>query len=386
MFRRSLNPIKTNSFLLFGARGTGKSTLVRELLKDESVLEIDLLDPLVFEQATLGFEELSARIRSAVQDGKWVFIDEVQRCPRLLDLAQSLIDTRKAKFGLSGSSARKLKRGAGNLLAGRAYNYSLFPLTFRELDREFDLGTYLSFGGLPHVWNVSDTRERVTYLRSYITTYLKEEIAEEQIVRKLEPFGRFLQVAAQSSGKVLNYTNISKDVGVSDQTVKTYFQILEDTLVGFILPAFDSSMRKSQRKAPKFYFFDTGVLRALWRTVDQALEESNYQYGNLFEHFVVNQIKNELLYIEKDYGFSYYKTFEDEEIDFVIDRPGRPCILIEIKSTGKVKLEHTKTIQKLASHFDSPELFLLSRDPEKKCFDNLTCLHWEEGVREILSR
>ncbi|HMO18594.1 MAG TPA: ATP-binding protein [Oligoflexia bacterium] len=384
MFRRSLNPLKSNSFLLFGARGVGKSTLISELLKEENFLEIDLLNPLVFEQATLGFAELVARIESAVKEKKWIFIDEVQRYPKLLDVAQSFIDKEKARFVLSGSSARKLKRGSANLLAGRAYNYSIFPLTYKELDKDFDLNTYLSYGGLPHIWNIKDKRERITYLRSYVATYLKEEIAEEQIIRKLEPFSRFLQVAAQSSGKILNYSKISKDVGVSDQTVKTYFQILEDTLVGFILPAYDSSIRKSARKAPKFYYFDTGVLRALWRTVDQTLEESNYQYGNLFEHFIINQIKNEFLYLEKDYSYSYYRTFEDEEIDLVIERPGKPHILIEIKSANKIKIEHTKTIKKLSEKFNLPQCFILSKDPEKKLFDSITCVHWEDGIKEIL--
>lgn len=376
--------MKTNSFLLFGARGTGKSTLIQSLLKSEDVLRVDLLDPVVFEQATLGLEELIARIKSAVADGQWVFIDEVQKSPKLLDVAQSLIDSQKAKFALSGSSARKLKRGSANLLAGRAYTYSLFPLTFRELGESFDLNKHLAFGGLPHIWNISENREMVLYLRSYITTYLKEEVAEEQIVRKLEPFTRFIQIAGQASGKILNYKNISRDVGVSDQTVKTYFQILEDTLLGYFLPAFGRSLRKSQSKTPKFYLYDTGVLRALWRTIDQPLEESNYQYGNLFEHFIINQIRSEAAYAEKDYQYSFFKTFQDEEIDLVIDRPGRPLALVEIKSTNKIKEEHSRTILKLAANFDNAELFLLSRDSQKKQFDALKCLHWEEGILEII--
>lgn len=384
MFARYLKPLKTNSFLIIGARGTGKSTLIRDLLKSHQVLEINLLDPLIYEQVTLGLEEVIAKIRSAVADDKWVFIDEVQRAPKLLDIAQMLIDEQKAKFALSGSSARKLKRGAANLLAGRAYTYSLFPLTPEELGTSFDLNQHLSFGGLPHVWNVQEDKERVLYLRSYITTYLKEEIAEEQIIRKLEPFTKFLQVAAQASGKLINYSKISKDVGVSDQTVKTYFQIMEETLLGFILPAFDKSVRKSQGKTPKFYLYDTGVLRALWRTVDQPLYESNYQYGNLFEHFVINQIRNTALYLDKDYSYSFLKTAEDEEIDLIVERPGKPYAFVEIKSTEKIKKEHTETILKLGSLFKDAELFLLSRDVQKKQFGNLKCMHWQEGISEII--
>jgi len=237
MIRRLLIPLKSNSFFLFGARGTGKSTLINTLFQDDPLLEINLLDPTVFEQATLALNDMTARIESAIESGKWVFIDEIQKAPKLLDVAQYMMDKKKAKFILTGSSARKLKRGGANLLAGRAYSYNLHPLTSFELGELFDLDQYLSFGGLPRVWNIKTPEERVLYLRSYVTTYLKEEIAEEQIVRKLEPFARFLPIAAQSSGKIINYNNISKDVGVSDQTVKTYFQILEDTLLGFFLPA-----------------------------------------------------------------------------------------------------------------------------------------------------
>jgi predicted AAA+ superfamily ATPase len=384
MFRRTLNPLKTNSFLLFGARGTGKSTLIRDLLAAEEVLEVNLLDPLVYEQATLGLKELIAKINSAAKDGKWIFIDEVQRSPKLLDVAQSLIDTSKTRFALSGSSARKLKRGGANLLAGRAYSYSLFPLNREELGDSFNLDTYLAFGGLPHVWNIHDDRERVLYLRTYVATYLKEEIAEEQIVRKLEPFSKFLQVAAQSSGKILNYSKIARDVGASDQTVKTYFQILEDTLLGHFLPAYDSSIRRSIGKTPKFYFFDTGVLRALTRTVDQPLLDSNYLYGSLFEHFIINQIRCNALYNERDYQFSFIRTPSDEEVDLIIERPGKPTILVEIKSTTKIKAEHTATILNMSEYFKDAELYLLSRDPEKKQFGNLCCMHWEEGIVEVV--
>jgi len=238
MFRRALNPLNTNSFLLFGARRVGKSTLVKSMLGGSRTLLIDLLDPVQFEQATLGIGELMARIESwSKTGGDWVFIDEVQKAPKLLDLAQKFIDQSQLKFILTGSSARKLKRGGENFLAGRAYTYSLYPLLASELGEKFDLNQYLAFGGLPRIWGIKSANERVLYLRSYVSTYLKEEIAEEQVVRKLEPFTKFLQVAAQSSGKIVNFANIARDVGVADHTVKTYFQILEDTLIGHLLPS-----------------------------------------------------------------------------------------------------------------------------------------------------
>ena len=294
-----------------------------------------------------------------------------------------MIDRQKGKFALSGSSARKLKRGSANLLAGRAYTYNLHPLTSVELEADFKLIDYLAFGGLPHIWNIHSAEEKTLYLRSYITTYLKEEVAEEQIVRKLEPFSKFLQVAAQSSGQIVNYKNISKDVGVSDQTVKSYFQILEDTLLGFMIPSFSHSIRKSQGKSPRFYFFDNGVLRALRRTVNQPVSESNYEFGSLFEHFIIQEIKNRGGYMGKDYNYYFLRLASDDEIDLIIDRPGKPLAAIEIKSTTAIKEEHTKVIRRLGPDLGDAELFLLSRDQNSKRFGELKCLHWEEGIKEI---
>lgn len=384
MYKRTLNPLETNSFFIFGARGVGKSTLIRSKFKQDEVFEVDLLNASTFEQASFALTELIARVELAISKGNWIFIDEVQKLPKLLDVVQGLIDKKSARFILSGSSARKLKRGGANLLAGRAYTYNLYPLTSRELAQDFSLNQYLAYGGLPRSWLIQDGAERVLFLRSYVTTYLKEEIAEEQAVRKLEPFTKFLQVAAQSSGTVINYSKIARDVGVSDQTVKTYFQILEDTLVGFTLPAFDQSVRKAQGKSPKFYLFDTGVVRTLRRTVDQPLTDSNYEYGHLFEHFIINEIRRCAEYAGRDFHYSFLRTADDQEIDLIIDRPGMPRAVVEIKSTERVREEHSKVILRLAADIDNCELYLLSRDPEPKKFGDLLCLPWADGIRSIL--
>lgn len=384
MYKRKLNPLKSNSFFLFGARGTGKSTLVREIFQHNEMLEIDLLDPVQFEQARLGLPELLAKIEVALQKGLWIFIDEVQKAPVLLDYAQSMIDKKNAKLILSGSSARKLKRGGANLLAGRAYTYNIYPLTSQELENDFDLDTHLSFGGLPKIWNLKNAEERKLFLRSYITTYIKEEIAEEQVVRKLDPFTKFLQVAAQTSGTPVNYSNIAGDVGVSDQTVKTYFQILEDTLLGFTLPSFHESVRKTQLQAPKFYLYDTGVLRALRRSLDIPLTESNYEYGNIFEHFLIQEMMRYSSYRMNDYEFFHLRIQDGKEIDVIIDRPGKKRALIEIKSSKNIKESHTANLNTLGSEIKNAESFLLSQDKEAKIFASVTCLYWKEGIEKIL--
>ncbi len=384
MFKRSNSLIKSNSFFVFGARGTGKSTLIRQTLSKEKVLEIDLLDPEQLEEALFGLPELRARLEAAIHDKQWVFIDEVQKAPRLLDVIQSLIDRKGGRFAISGSSARKLKRGAANLLAGRAYTFNLYPLTSAELGEAFDLMQYLKFGGLPHVWNVSTEKERVLFLRSYVSTYLKEEIAEEQIVRNLEPFTKFLQVAAQMSGYLINFSSIAKDVGVSDQTVKTYFQILEDTLLGFSLQPYDKSVRKAQGKTPKFYLFDMGILRALQRSVDQPMDENHFAFGLYFEHFIIQELMRRSEYAGFDFKYSFLRLDDKDEIDLIIDRPGRPEVVIEIKSTKKVLERHTTIIKKMAPLFPKAEFFLLSNDKKSKIFDSIHCCYWQEGITKIL--
>lgn len=383
MFGRSINLLKSNSFFLFGARGTGKSTLIRQLLGDTNLLEIDLLSPTRFEQASFALTELAAELEFAAKEKKWIFIDEVQKVPKLLDVAQSLIDRHQAKIALTGSSARRLRRGGANLLAGRAYTYNLYPLTAHELSNNFSLNQYLSYGGLPQVWNIPE-EERIIYLRSYITSYLKEEISEEQAVRNLEPFGRFLQVAAQTSGKIINYSNIARDVNVSDQTVKTYFQILEDTLLGFFLPAFNESIRKSQGKAPKFYLFDVGVIRALRRSIQQPLTDSTYEYGDLFEHFVISEIKRRAEYLGKDFQYSFIRTTNDKEIDLIVDRPGLPKIVVEIKSSTRIQVSDVSTLKAIGGDIYNAELLLISRDENAKAFDKVDCLPWDQGIEKVL--
>ncbi len=336
------------------------------------------------EQVAFALPELVARIKAQLALQRWIFIDEIQKAPKLLDTVQKLIDQNNGRFILTGSSARKLKRGAANMLGGRAYTYNLFPFVSSELGGLFDLNQHLAFGGLPKTWSIQSPEERVLYLRSYINTYLKEEIAEEQIVRKLEPFRKFLQVAAQASGTILNYSAISRDVNVSDQTVRTYFDILEETLLGFHLPPYERSLRKAQGKAHKFYLFDTGVIRALRRTIDQPFNESTYEYGILFEHFVIGEIRRRAEYLFKDFSYSYLRTPYGMEIDLIVERPGRKTCVIEIKSSTSVKEEHTKNLTHLGPDFGDAELLIISRDPHPKRFGKISCLPWEQGIEMVV--
>jgi predicted AAA+ superfamily ATPase len=318
-----------------------------------------------------------------------VVVDEIQRVPRLLDVIHRKVEDRKRKnaaplqFIMTGSSARKLKRGAANLLAGRAFVYHLFPLTAKELERDFDLRTALEYGSLPEVWNLKEKELVIRYLEAYSRTYLKEEVWNEQIIRKLEPFSFFLEVAAQMNGKVLNFSRIARDIGVDTKTVKSYFQILEDTLLGHVLPPHHRSLRKRQLTNPKFYFFDTGVKRALDRTLTVPLLPQTYAFGEAFEHFLFLEMQRRNEYNKLDYRFSYLQTHDGAEVDFVIERPGKPTALVEVKSATRIDSSMVKHLNRFCREFSACESFLLSLDTTAQAIGTVRALYWEEGLQAL---
>lgn len=381
MIHRIFKPLISNSFFLFGPRGTGKTSWLKSHFASQNPLWIDLLNPEEEERFALTPQILSELI--AKQKPQWVIIDEVQKNPKLLDIVHTEIEKRSALFVLTGSSARKLKRGAANLLAGRAFVYHMHPLTHLELKENFDIAQTLTWGNLPKLLEYNSDREKKTYLKSYTQTYLKEEIVSEQIVRKLEPFRRFLAVAAQQNGEVINYTNIARDVGVDVKTVQSYFEILEDTLVGFLLPAYHTSIRKQQSAGPKFYFFDVGVKRALEGTVGQEPIPNTYGYGKNFEHYLFLEMRRLNDYFEKDFQFYYLRTKDNSEIDFIIDRPGLPTLLVEIKSTDRIDERHTHTLEKFLKIFPNAEAYCLSQDPIARKIGNVQALPWQTGLIEM---
>jgi predicted AAA+ superfamily ATPase len=314
-----------------------------------------------------------------------VVLDEIQKLPVLLDVVHNLIETLKVPqvFILTGSSARKLKAGGANLLAGRAAVRTLFPLSVAELESEFDLQTALTWGTLPAVWNTTDSDERSDFLRAYATTYLKDEIWGEQIIRNLPPFRRFLEVAALQSGKIINYSKIARDVGVDVKTVQSWYEVLQDTLVGFYLDAYHSSVRKQLRQAPKFYFFDTGVTRALAQMLTVTPAERTSYYGDLFEQFVVTQLRSRSVYENLDYKLSYLMTKSQMEIDLVVERPGKPLALIEIKSTTAVSEDDFRTLDHFSDEFEGAELYIWSRDKVAQKRGRIHAVEWRQGVAAL---
>jgi len=384
MFHRGVSPLKSNSFFLFGARGTGKTTFLKSFFEPESVEYIDLLNIAEEERYIKNPAELEHRLLALPPEKKWVVIDEIQRIPRLLDTVHRLIESTSLQFAITGSSGRKLRRGASNLLAGRAFVNNLHPLTLAELGGNVPLMDILQWGSLPKIFQLTSSEEKQEFLRAYTHSYLREEIAAEQIIRKLEPFRNFLNVAAQSNGTIINYSRIGRDVGVDTKTVQTYFTILEDTLMGFLLPSWHRSIRKRQTVQPKFYFFDTGIKRALDFTVSQVMYEGSFAFGNAFEHLMLLEFIAYNDYFRCDCRFSYLRTPGGLEVDLIVDHPGNRVSLIEFKSTKKCVEEDCKAVNNLVTEIPDAQAFCVSCDPFRKKIGETLCINFREAAKEIL--
>lgn len=369
-------------------RGVGKSTLLRSVFNDSKTIWIDLLlaehDFKYRRNPDILLAEITGQMKIDNRPDI-VIIDEVQKIPALLDVVHHLIEKEKIIFILTGSSARKLKRGGGNLLAGRAFVFYLFPFSFLELGDGFDLDSFLSWGGLPALYatDLKEAADKTRFLKAYVHTYLKEEILEEQIVRLVEPFYAFLDVAAQMNGCILNFSKIARDAGTNDKTVERYYSILEDTLLGFHLLPFHLSIRKQQISSSKFYFTDNGVARALQGRFEPITRQSTYEYGQLFESFVISEIYKLNRTCEKDYKLSYIKTKDGVEIDLIVEIPSRKCYCIEIKSGVVQDLSDFKTQARLAEEISGSEFIVFSQNEKPLSCDGISVMPWREGVKML---
>jgi predicted AAA+ superfamily ATPase len=341
MFSRTLSPPR-GAFFLFGPRGTGKSTWARARLG--GALVVDLLEP----QRALRLEREPALFRAQVlarPKSDWIVVDEVQRVPRLLDEVHFLMEERGyRRFALTGSSARKLRGGAANLLAGRAVLRTLFPLTAAEVDFSVPAAQRLRFGSMPLSVTAADDSAREDYLRAFVTTYLAEEIRAEGLVRNLGSFSRFLDVAALAAGQTTNVSAISRDAGVSRETARGYFDILTDTLVGDWLPAYRPRAKVKEVAQPKFYWFDPGVLHAAAGGFDQPLPAD--WDGVLLEHLVLHELKAYVHYHDAKGSLGYWATPSGGEVDFVWWRGGA-MTAIEVKAGRRYRQEYRAGIRSL---------------------------------------
>ncbi|MEK7122825.1 MAG: AAA family ATPase [Patescibacteria group bacterium] len=384
MVKRLLKLPKNHSFFLFGPRGAGKTTLLKELLPKEETYFIDLLNIETEMRYAHRPQTFAEELRALSPSIRWVVIDEVQKMPFLLDEVHRYIEEYNDKllFALTGSSARKLKRGQANLLAGRAFTYSLGPFTQHELGEQFHLERALAYGTLPKVFSLSSEEDVRNFLRSYAQTYVKEEIRSEGLIRNLDSFRGFLSVVAAENGAILSWSNIAREAGIHAKTVQAHYSILEDTLLGFFLPAYARSLRKRQKTHPKFYFFDTGVVRALTGMLTIPLHPGTSEYGRAFEHFFIAEFLRLNASLQKDFSFSYFAT-HDIEIDLVVERPGLPLLFVELKSGEFINDSALRPLRSVVESVAGSEGLCVSREPRKRRVGKILVCPWQDAAQEI---
>ena len=339
-YARFLQTPRTPTFL-FGARGTGKSTWLRERFPQAATY--DLLDT---GEALRLAREPSAFYRelSMLPAGAWVVVDEVQKAPALLDEVHRLIETRRLRFVLSGSSARKLRRGGVNLLAGRAVTVAMFPLVSAEFGFDVEPSRLLRYGALPMAMNETDPRP---YLRTYAETYLVHEVQAEALARNVGAFARFLEVAARQNGQTTNASSIAKAVGVARETVRSHFEILVDTLLGYWLPAWKLKSANKQVAHSKFYFFDAGVARALSGRLPYP--PTAEELGPLAETVLLNELHAYLAYSALDYRLHFWRTHDGAEVD-VLCEASNGFVAIEVKSATRWDKRFNRGLKRLREH------------------------------------
>lgn len=393
MIKRELNLSEqlglNSSAFIFGARGTGKTTLVREFLTSFpkagwSSIEFDLLKTDVYERYLKHPHLFRLEVEEIIKTkGKiLVFVDEVQRAPKILDEVHSLLESHKGnvRFLLSGSSARKLLRTGANLLAGRALTLKLFPLTSREY--QASMNKTLLHGTIPGIVVENDTPEQS--LRSYVSTYLREEIQMEAQLRRVDAFARFLEVAAQFHGEILNAVDIARSAGVSSQTVSSYIQILEDTLLGFRIPGWSTSAHKQLRTTPKFFFFDNGVANVLRGEIRIELSPVTSRFGKLFEAWIIQEAVRLNEYQNLDLKFSYWQTNSGAEVDLVVSRgAGQPLVGIEIKSTETPQSKDYSGLISFGEAHPQAKKWCFCRTPHAFSQSGVEFLPWQMGLEYL---
>lgn len=338
------------AMFLFGGRQVGKSTLLKE--RFPKAIYIDLLKSDIrtrFKQHPEEFRESLLRYPPETL----VIVDEIQKIPDLLDEVHWLMVEKDLWFILSGSSARKIKRSGANNLGGRAIPETLFPLVSAEIP-DYDLDRAVQNGMIPRHYMVANAQNR---MRAYVDLYLKEEVIEESLVQNVDEFIRFMEVAAIMDGEILNYENVASDCGVSANTVKAYYKILVETLLGFEVPAYRKVIKRKLYKSSRFYYFDVGIANHL--TKRYHLAPRTPEYGHAFKHLIIQEIRAYLGYTGSEEELTYWHTYENLEVDAVI---GDARVAIEIKSTDHVNHDDKKGVTEFAKEHPETKQILVSRD------------------------
>jgi predicted AAA+ superfamily ATPase len=371
--RQKFTGLGNESTFLWGARQTGKSTLLKKLYPDAHYFDLLLSD--VYERF-LRNPSLLREILSIPDLSSPVIIDEIQRIPSLLNEVHWLIENRGIRFILSGSSARKILRSGANLLGGRAMRHELYPLTSAEIP-DFDLLKALNSGLLPRHYLAKYSGK---LLSAYIGSYLRDEIIAEAKIRNITSFSRFLEAAAFSNGEMVNFSNIAAECGISSPTVKEYFQILEDTMTGRFVHAYQKRPKRRVITAPKFYYFDVGIAGYLLKR--GRIETGSEAFGKALEHFIYQEIYAYSHYSDKNFNVSYWRTASQIEVDFIL---GDHEVALEIKSTNMINPRHLKGLKSFSEEYKTKKLIVVSTDPYPRKIDNIAVLPWNIFLEKLWS-
>jgi len=375
MYERKVNLKKYDglSMFLWGARQTGKSTFLKKVYPDS--LYIDLLLSQEFKRYLDSPEQFRQRC-VANHHNKPVIVDEIQKLPELLNEIHWMIENENISFILSGSSPRKILRKNENLLGGRAIRFELYPLSFAEIP-DFDILRAFNNGLLPKMY---DSNNASILLEAYIGSYLEDEIIAETKIRNAEIFSRFLTKAAFANGEFVNYTNIAQDCGVASSTIKEYYQILEETLIGSYVQSFQKKPKRRVVLSPKFYFFDIGIANHLlkrtnigWGTVD---------VGHSFEHFIFMELKAYAQYSGKKFPIQYWHTSSQLEVDFIL---GDHECAIEVKATENVHKKHFKGLKSFSEEYTVKNKIIVSNDPYIRQANDITIYPWKVFLEKLWS-
>ncbi len=369
--KQTFEGLDNESAFLWGARQTGKSTLLNHLFPDSLYFDLLLSDEY---NRFIGNEGLLRQIVESSNKKGPVIIDEIQRIPQLLNEVHWLIVNKNKQFILSGSSPRKILKSGGNLLGGRAIRYELFPLSYSEIDN-FDLLHALNYGLLPRHY-LSKNPQRL--INAYIGSFLKDEIAREANIRNIPSFSKFLEFASFSNGEIANYANIATDCGVSAPTIKEYFQILEDTLVGRFIPSFQKKPMRRVILSPKFYFFDIGIANNLMKRGE--IRYGSDTFGHAFEHFICNELIAHRHYSGLDYQLAYWRTASQYEVDFIL---GNHEVAIEVKSTEQASSRHFKGLKAFSEEYKVKRLIVVSNDKYYRKDNTIEIFPWAEFLQQL---
>jgi len=373
MYSRIISTPKNKSFFLFGPRGTGKTTWVKKSFVD--AIYIDLLESRTFNELLADPQRLEDYVPDSFND--WIIIDEIQKVPLLLNEVHRLIESKKYKFILTGSSARKLRRKGQNLMAGRALTCYMHPLSVTELGKDFNLKHSLKYGSLPSVYTEEDPQG---YLDSYMRTYLQEEVQQEGLTRNLNAFARFLEAASFSQGSVLNMSEVSRECSVERKVVENYFNILEDLLISIRIPVFTKKAKRRMTRHPKFYFFDTGV----YRTVRPMgpLDSPESAEGIALESFFLQEIRAINEYHRLGYSIYYWRTSGGLEVDFILYGK-RGIKAFELKRRNKVSTSMLSGLKAFLSDYPDAEGFLIYGGNKPLFIDGIKVVPITDALKTI---